>query len=213
MQIRCSGYQQGGKCSNCIKMNQECVFQPVSSSTSTAFIPISAVQGSLPPNTQLYGAYGQPLPQSQPGSHAPQHYPPPSEYPTHPMQSPTGNFPPASYDGRDRRRPREDELLPPRLPPPNPYPEQDARRRSPATSSTNSPGTYSSYPPPHVSGGYDVSGPTPTARRGSPGNGTPNQSSTGSVMSVGNIIDGPAPSRADSTIDHGMLTRLNRTVR
>ncbi|KAK7221665.1 hypothetical protein V2G26_009668 [Clonostachys chloroleuca] len=49
--IRCSGYQSapGGKCQNCARMNQECVFQPVSSSSSTAFIPVSAVPGGVPP--------------------------------------------------------------------------------------------------------------------------------------------------------------------
>jgi hypothetical protein len=61
--IRCSGYQSapGGKCQNCARMNQECIFQPVSSSSSTAFVPVSAVPGGVPPGTQLFGAYGQPL--------------------------------------------------------------------------------------------------------------------------------------------------------
>ncbi|KAH6973320.1 hypothetical protein EDB80DRAFT_833450 [Ilyonectria destructans] len=60
--IRCRGYESspGGKCHNCVRTNQECVFQPVSSS-STAFIPVSAVSGDVPPGTQLVGAYGQPL--------------------------------------------------------------------------------------------------------------------------------------------------------
>jgi hypothetical protein len=48
-------------------MNQECIFQPVSSSSSTAFIPVSAVPSGVPPGTQLFGAYGQPLsPNSDP---------------------------------------------------------------------------------------------------------------------------------------------------
>lgn len=71
-------------------MNQECVFQPVSSSSSTAFIPVSAVPGGVPPGTPLYGAYGQPLaPQPhpyQPGAPAQQQQPPANFYP-HPPQA------------------------------------------------------------------------------------------------------------------------------
>ncbi|KAK7592452.1 hypothetical protein V3481_007070 [Fusarium oxysporum f. sp. vasinfectum] len=61
--IRCSGYQSApdGKCQNCARMNQECIFQLVSSSSSTAFIIVSALPGGVPPGTQLFGAYGQPL--------------------------------------------------------------------------------------------------------------------------------------------------------
>ncbi|KAG6125110.1 hypothetical protein E4U35_007625 [Claviceps purpurea] len=84
--IRCSGYQSapGGKCQNCARMNQECIFQPVSSSSSTAFIPVSAVPGGVPPGTQLFGAYGQPLaPNSIPPPPPP---PPPSHY--HPHHGP-----------------------------------------------------------------------------------------------------------------------------
>ncbi|CAM1507671.1 Fc.00g073120.m01.CDS01 [Cosmosporella sp. VM-42] len=60
--IRCSGYQNAprGKCGNCARMKQRCVFQPVSSS-STAFIPVSVVPGGAPPGAQLVSAYGQPL--------------------------------------------------------------------------------------------------------------------------------------------------------
>ncbi|ERS98338.1 hypothetical protein HMPREF1624_05122 [Sporothrix schenckii ATCC 58251] len=61
--IRCSGYQNtpDGKCTNCKKTGNDCVFQPVSSTTSTAFVPVSAIQGGVPPGTPLYGAFGQPL--------------------------------------------------------------------------------------------------------------------------------------------------------
>ncbi|KAL2758358.1 hypothetical protein ACRALDRAFT_2040562 [Sodiomyces alcalophilus JCM 7366] len=174
--IRCSGYQSapGGKCVNCSRMNQECIFQPVSSSSSTAFIPVSAVPGGVPPGTPLYGAYGQPLhPGSLPPSGPPQAQmqPQPAQQPPQPPQppaqtqpysqggngfyqqispSPTNAYPP--YDaqrGVARRRPREpeeggDEL---RLPPPDPTGD-DPRRRSPAASSSNhsSPGAYASYP-------------------------------------------------------------------
>ncbi|PTB70407.1 hypothetical protein BBK36DRAFT_1174165 [Trichoderma citrinoviride] len=103
--IRCSGHQNapGGKCQNCARMNQECIFQPVSSSSSTAFIPVSAVPGGVPPGTQLFGAYGQPLapsavphPHPHPHPHHPQHHP---QHPSHPYPPPAGppHPPPGAY--------------------------------------------------------------------------------------------------------------------
>ncbi|GAB0143026.1 hypothetical protein EsHS_00003557 [Epichloe bromicola] len=157
--IRCSGYQSapGGKCQNCARMNQECIFQPVSSSSSTAFIPVSAVPGGVPPGTQLFGAYGQPLaPNTVPASHHFPHggAPPPAGAagPNYyqPLQSPTDSF--SSYGGdqraddqvagRRRRRTPEEQEEGYRLPPPRSnLPDDDPRRRSPAEASSNgSPG-------------------------------------------------------------------------
>ncbi|KAF2857597.1 hypothetical protein K470DRAFT_260629 [Piedraia hortae CBS 480.64] len=64
--IRCSGFDtsEDGRCTHCQRFQQECVFTPVNAQTQ-AFVPAHTVwrgQGP-PPNTQLYGAYGQPLPQ------------------------------------------------------------------------------------------------------------------------------------------------------
>ncbi|KAK5163030.1 uncharacterized protein LTR77_010964 [Saxophila tyrrhenica] len=64
--IRCSGFDQSedGRCTTCVRFSQECVFTPVHAEIQ-AFVPAHAVwrsQGGPPPNTQLYGAYGQPLP-------------------------------------------------------------------------------------------------------------------------------------------------------
>lgn len=171
VQIRCSGHQNapGGKCQNCARMNQECVFQPVSSSSSTAFIPVSAVPGGVPPGTQLFGAYGQSLapnsvshPQGHHGPPPPHPYPhaggPPPPHASYyqPMQSPTESY--SSFDdsqvvGRRRRRPSEEQEEGYRLPPPRSAgaSEEDPRRRSPAEFSNNSsPGglAYSRYPGP-----------------------------------------------------------------
>jgi hypothetical protein len=160
---------------NCSRMQQECIFQPVSSSSSTAFIPVSAVPGGVPPGTQLFGAYGQPL---APGSLPPPpqqqqpQYPPNSNYYQQPLPSPTAPYPPYN-DPRNaggagsagRRRPRtSDEGDDLRLPPPNPTAtEEDPRRRSPAEGSNHSsPGQYN-YPPYQQYGGR-----TPPARH-SPG--------------------------------------------
>ncbi|RSL40634.1 hypothetical protein CEP54_016061 [Fusarium duplospermum] len=65
--IRCSGYQSdpGGKCWNCAKVNRECIFQPLSSSGSIAFISVSAVPGGVAPGTRLptmSGGYSVPIP-------------------------------------------------------------------------------------------------------------------------------------------------------
>lgn len=75
MQIRCSGYDSSpdGRCQNCVRFNQVCLFHPVSS--QAAFVPAAALyaangqrppaqdgaatQGNQPP--MLYGAHGQPL--------------------------------------------------------------------------------------------------------------------------------------------------------
>ncbi|KAH8677213.1 hypothetical protein BGZ61DRAFT_536144 [Ilyonectria robusta] len=161
--IRCSGYQSapGGKCQNCARMNQECIFQPVSSSSSTAFIPVSAVPGGVPPGTQLFGAYGQPLapssvPAPHPGGPYQQHpgAPPPGYYP--PVQSPTESF--SSYGdgrtddgsqvaGRRRRRTSEEQDEGYRLPPPRAAVEEDPRRRSPAEFSNHSSPGGIGYPP------------------------------------------------------------------
>lgn len=174
--IRCSGYQNtaDGKCTNCKKTGNECVFQPVSNNASTAFVPVSAVPGGVPPGTPLYGAFGQPLAPQQPGApppppgyppqqpqqqqqQQPQGYsqgPPPQDYP---MQSPTtGSYYPSPEDRAPQgvRRPRapDDEGM--RLPPPRPFTgddrdsrePRDPRRLSPAsTQSNNTPPGYNNY--------------------------------------------------------------------
>jgi hypothetical protein len=142
-------------------MNQECIFQPVSSSSSAAFIPVSAVPGGVPPGTQLFGAYGQPLAptavQGPPGQYPPPSAPPPAGYyHQQPMHSPTESY--SSYGdprgedsqaaGRRRRRTPEEQEEGYRLPPPRgAVPEEEARRRSPAEFSNHSSPGGLNYPP------------------------------------------------------------------
>ncbi|KAI1474644.1 hypothetical protein F4774DRAFT_323085 [Daldinia eschscholtzii] len=210
--IRCSGYQNspGGKCTNCIKMNQECVFQPVSSSSSTAFVPVSALPNGIPPGTQLFGAYGQPLagPSSAPPGGA---YPAANQQYEQPLPSPTNSYGSFSEErsdtGRRRPRPADDEHGV-RLPPPSAFPDDNPRRRSP--SSSGSPShlqPLSQLQPQPVSyAGYDNRTPPP---RGSPSGPPAHQHhSASSVMSLENIMGtGPSPS---NDIDQKMLGRLNR---
>lgn len=120
-QIRCSGFDQNpeGRCSNCQRFQQECIFTPVSSQAQ-AFVPAHAVYPSMrnmgvgpdgrprpmayPAGTQLFGAHGQPLgpippqhpPQSQPPSQA-QYSPQHGGY-EYPAPSPTTSYSPYSED-------------------------------------------------------------------------------------------------------------------
>ncbi|KAK4997727.1 hypothetical protein LTR28_013890, partial [Elasticomyces elasticus] len=56
--IRCSGFDtsEDGRCSNCQRFSQECIFTPVSAQTQ-AFVPAHTVwRGQGGPPQQLYGA-------------------------------------------------------------------------------------------------------------------------------------------------------------
>ncbi|OJJ43111.1 hypothetical protein ASPZODRAFT_136666 [Penicilliopsis zonata CBS 506.65] len=159
--IRCSGFEssQDGRCSNCIRFNQECMFTPVSSQAQ-AFVPAHAAyphlrnpQNQGRPGVTLYGAHGQPLP--------PQQQPPPETT----LPPPQG-----MYQHPYGRPPHlDDRSVPPPLAPPMPQdPRQPGARRgsgagfeypdptnlapvTPAVSSAGYPGhpvPNSYYPPP-----------------------------------------------------------------
>jgi hypothetical protein len=203
----------------------------VSSNSSAAFVPVSAVPGGVPPGTPLYGAYGQPLPPSAQSGQQPRAYPsyPAAEY-TPPMHSPTGSYPP--YDdkdpGRRRTRPPEEEHSA-RPPPPN-YPlDDDPRRRSPVSIHSNGtpPTVYHSYQqspfdrdtpptpnqntpsrpiPPPSQMRTPQAGPSQTQQ---PQSQIPPQTkSQPNPMSLDNLM-GPAP-RTVNEIDQSMLGRLGR---
>ncbi|KAK6348753.1 hypothetical protein TWF730_009526 [Orbilia blumenaviensis] len=135
--IRCSGFDSSadGRCGNCLRFNQECVFTPVSSQAQ-AFVPAHTQyphlkQGFIPPRGgparpvgQLYGSYGQPLPlhaalpqSAQQGDYQNSH-----SYGGPPSPGQTGQYN-RSYEDR-----------PPSLPPlaPNNYPSHNLQRRGSA---------------------------------------------------------------------------------
>ncbi|MCJ1228798.1 hypothetical protein MMC12_005461 [Toensbergia leucococca] len=176
--IRCSGFEASddGRCTNCQRFQQECIFTPVSSQAQ-AFVPahtayphlrnagnMSSQRGGRPIYPQqgppvIYGAHGQPL---GPMPHQDPNYPPQPSHgyplisPTHPYQGPV-------YDDRgpqqpshpqkqvSRKRPRTDETSHPAVPPP------------PQTSASSShPYLEQQGPPSGLAGG----------RRGSPSGGS-----------------------------------------
>lgn len=191
-------------------MNQECVFQPVSSAASTAFVPVSALS-NIPPGTQLYGSYGQPLNQATPGHPPGPGGPYQATTPQYdqPLPSPTGSFggypDDRSDTSRRRQRPPEDDHAM-RLPPPNTFPEDSIRRRSPSSSSSpNHLAPYGALPTQQAqAAGYDSRTPPP---RGSPSGPPASGTSSNSVMSLGSIMD------TNHDIDRGMLGRLNRQTK
>ncbi|CAK4031511.1 hypothetical protein DOTSEDRAFT_68063 [Lecanosticta acicola] len=206
--IRCSGFDQSddGRCTNCQRFSQECVFTPVSSQTQ-AFVPAHTVwrgQGGPPPNTQLYGAYGQPLPQhgqnrdgypqqqQQQQQQAGQYPPvPPQGYQQQPMY---GQQPGQQMPAQGTKRPN-DEPHTPTLPPPNPGAQAQMQGYSdPSGASFASPTpsySHSSFEPysypyhnqPAVRGGRPPSsGLRHTVKGNEPGQSQPERTSTDSSM-------------------------------
>lgn len=236
--IRCSGFDQNpeGRCSNCQRFQQECIFTPVSSQAQ-AFVPAHAVYPGMrnmavgpdgrarpmmyPQGAQLFGAHGQPLgpiPPPQQGS--------PYEYPA---PSPTGSY--SSYgDDRapvhiqeSRKRPAQDphaSILPPPVPGQPPYSRSEsagARRhavdddlRLPPVTPTGGPQSAANYSP--SSSTSSTSGLQLPLQSGLPSmSRTPPPRSSpaegrADPMSLGNIME----RRPDSGIDRSMLGRLDR---
>ncbi|KAI1035235.1 hypothetical protein LB504_006018 [Fusarium proliferatum] len=62
--IRCSGKdsEPGGKCENCLRMNQECIFSDIR--PASAFVPETFAPG-FPPREGVYGFYGERFVQAQ----------------------------------------------------------------------------------------------------------------------------------------------------
>lgn len=172
LQIRCSGYEGSpeGRCQNCVRFNQQCLFHPVSS--QGAFVPASAVYGPnarapaatdpqgdyrQPPRGQmyprdgeppmLYGAHGQPLGPVNPRDAPPTAYPPGSYGPP---SYPNGSGPPhhagsgAHYDYRGQGPPHQDESVSRKRPPPDDDPLNENAYSSQSPHPSSRPRTHDS---------------------------------------------------------------------
>ncbi|KAF1929320.1 uncharacterized protein M421DRAFT_61139 [Didymella exigua CBS 183.55] len=168
--IRCSGFEatEDGRCSNCMRFNQDCIFTPVSAQTQ-AFVPAHTVWRGVGAPPPMYGAYGQPLP---PANHAEAYPQPPRQgqqqgYLPSPTAGPYSYGPPSAHSdegSRDdltgRKRPHPEPHTP-TLPPPAPgsasqgshrasgqdyaYPEPPSLTQAPRTATPSAP--YSAAPP------------------------------------------------------------------
>jgi hypothetical protein len=236
-QIRCSGFETNaqGRCSNCQRFNQDCIFTPVSSQAQ-AFVPAHAAYPHMRnvqlgpdgrprvyPEQQLYGAHGQPL-----GTIPPP--PPAAQYQEYAMPSPTGSYNAYMDDRVEAGRKRlQQEPHQPVLPPPVPpgqmpqYPRggeiprrpaaEDEYRLPPVTPTPSAGPTNSNYSP--VSSTSSTSGipvrpkqesGLPSLSRTPPPRSSPGESQRQDPMSLGSIME----NRPDTNIDKNMLSRLNR---
>ncbi|KAH8730621.1 hypothetical protein GQ44DRAFT_606730 [Phaeosphaeriaceae sp. PMI808] len=127
--IRCSGFEatEDGRCSNCMRFNQDCIFTPVSAQTQ-AFVPAHTVWRGVGQPPPMYGAYGQPLPPAAQAEaygqpRQPQYLPSPTTGP-YPVPSQFGSHSaPHDEAGRDElngRKRLHPEPHTPTLPPPPP---------------------------------------------------------------------------------------------
>ncbi|KAH7398906.1 hypothetical protein DE146DRAFT_632466 [Phaeosphaeria sp. MPI-PUGE-AT-0046c] len=185
--IRCSGFEatEDGRCSNCMRFNQDCIFTPVSAQTQ-AFVPAHTVWRGVGQPPPMYGAYGQPLPPANHGDAYGQPQPPPRQqgylpsptagpYPVHSEYGPPSA--PQDEGGREplngRKRPHPEPHTP-TLPPPTPgaaashaphrgaaadytYPEPPSLTPGAPTGAPTPP--YSSAPPPQTQPYYTAQPP------------------------------------------------------
>ncbi|KAK5954585.1 hypothetical protein OHC33_004307 [Knufia fluminis] len=201
--IRCSGYDSSpdGRCQNCVRFNQQCLFHPVSS--QAAFVPAAALYGPGGPGARapmagsdgqgqngqaqpmLYGAHGQPLGPAGPGGQPQYAYPPPNAQPPPPQHQgyppgPYQNYPPQHYGQGP--------------PPPNGAPaqyDQNAHQPPPTASSDRSDrGSLKRGPPEDDSHESAANSPHPNARprhsayEGRPSGSFEHQSPTSPAMST-----------------------------
>ncbi|KAI9788848.1 MAG: hypothetical protein M1816_006512 [Peltula sp. TS41687] len=175
--IRCSGFEssEDGRCTNCQRFNQECIFTPVSSQAQ-AFVPAhtayphlrnAAMAGrgrpAYPPNAPvIYGAHGQPLNAAPPQGP----YPPDPGYPHHSPPGPYGLTPPDGVADQSGRRRGLEDAHGNTLPPPIAAGRLSTRRGS---STDHQPGPLQPGSPASSTASYHPSPYYPeTARRSTP---------------------------------------------
>lgn len=204
--IRCSGFEstEDGRCSNCMRFNQDCIFTPVSAQTQ-AFVPAHTVWRGVGQPPPMYGAYGQPLP---PANHTEAYPQAPRQQaylpsPTGPPASSSSSYPPAAASAS---QPYYAQTGPSRSSPQSAayqYPESQASNSPQAGPST--PGATSPY--------YGAAGPS-GLQAGPPRNDgrTPppptSQGGSRPSMRINDLVSDSGPTR--SSTDSDMLNMLNR---
>ncbi|KAI1626711.1 hypothetical protein EDD37DRAFT_646414 [Exophiala viscosa] len=187
--IRCSGYDSSpdGRCQNCVRFNQQCLFHPVSS--QAAFVPANAVygpgaarapvagggdnrsNGHYPREGEqpmLYGAHGQPLGPAGPHGQPQYNYPPPPASHGYPPQYPypgpnMAPYPPPAgspYEAQGQAQPAQhDDRVSLKRPPPDddPHNENTHASQSPHPNARPRHSTYDSRA--NSSGSYEYADP------------------------------------------------------
>lgn len=136
LQIRCSGYQStpGGSCKNCARLDQVCVFQPVSWPVSSALIPISATSGNVPSSTPLHCAnLKSPEPQND-------------TYNTHGSRLQQPDQQPPPHQGLPGHQPQVTHKH--QVPPGQSSAEEERQEQSPTTTTGSRPGSQGLLPLP-----------------------------------------------------------------
>jgi hypothetical protein len=239
LQIRCSGFDQNpeGRCSNCQRFQQECIFTPVSSQAQ-AFVPAHAVYPGMrnmgvgpdgrprpmmyPQGTQLFGAHGQPLgpPVNTQGS--PYDYPAPSPTGSYSSYSDDRGSAPPAHD-QSRKRPQQDphpSILPPPIPGQPPYPRADSsssRRqaveddlRLPPVTPTGASTSAANYSPGSSTSSHSNLQPPQQSGLPSMSRTPPPRSSPGEGRADPMSLGNIMERRPDTEIDRSMLGRLDR---
>lgn len=205
--IRCSGFEatEDGRCSNCMRFNQDCIFTPVSAQTQ-AFVPAHTVWRGVGQPPPMYGAYGQPLPPAsqheayaQPGR--PQQY----------LPSPTAAAPPAPYSsGPPQPQPYYTTQPPRQASPQSAYRYEPSRTSSsPQSQAPTTPGVppapyYNAPPQPN---GALQPPPPPRSDGRSPPPPT-SQAASRPSMRINDLVSDNGNGR--SSTDSSMLNMLNR---
>ncbi|KAH3983714.1 hypothetical protein HBI56_074630 [Parastagonospora nodorum] len=200
--IRCSGFEatEDGRCSNCMRFNQDCIFTPVSAQTQ-AFVPAHTVWRGVGQPPPMYGAYGQPLP---PASHAEAYGQQPPQQPRQQgyLPSPTAATPTPPYSSAPppASQPYYTAAPPRQSSPQGAYRYEPSRASSsPHSQAPTTPGAPSGYaplqPPPPRSDGRT---PPPTSQA----------SATRPSMRINDLVSDNGAGR--SSTDSSMLNMLNR---
>ncbi|KAL6710882.1 hypothetical protein ACN47E_007939 [Coniothyrium glycines] len=206
--IRCSGFEatEDGRCSNCMRFNQDCIFTPVSAQTQ-AFVPAHTVWRGVGQPPPMYGAYGQPLP---PASHA-EAYGQPARQQQY-LPSPTAATPPYSAAPAPASQPYYTSQPPRQGSPQSAYRYEPSRSSSsPHSQAPTTPGAPTTpyyAAPPQPNGALQPPPPPRSDGRSPPPPPPTTQSGTRPSMRITDLVSDSGNGRTST--DSSMLNMLNR---